>query len=256
VVERDEADRRRLSRRLARRVTGLIRVAPLMRSSRDFHLSVAFDDCPDSACTHGVDLLDRLDARATFYVASGLLGQDSASGRIATAPRLRALQDAGHEIALHGHGHHDLSRLSVAQAVSDIERNVKELRDCLGAPPSPHFAYPYGETTLPLKRALAPILATARGVRSGVNRGAADRMQLFACDLGRHRPTHMSDARARMKQAAKTGGWVILFTHDVRETPSRFGVTPQDLDLLVRQALALGAILRPVGEVWSDLSAE
>ena len=35
--------------------------------------------------------------------------------------------------------------------------NIKSLQDILGQEPSPHFAYPFGETTLPLKRALIPM---------------------------------------------------------------------------------------------------
>ncbi|MBN2758900.1 MAG: polysaccharide deacetylase family protein [Rhodobacteraceae bacterium] len=251
-----ETHRRSLSRRVARRVTGMVRVAPLRRMEAGFHLSIALDDCPDSACTRGVEVLDAHGLRATFYIATGLLGQDGVSGPITTAQRIRALAAEGHEIALHTHDHADLTGLSVADALADIQHNISYLQDILGANPSPHFAYPYGETTLTLKRALLGHVASARGVRAGINRIFADRMQLFACDLGSHRPDYLAAARRLMQSASISGGWVVLFTHDVQPNPSPYGVTPQVLDSLVKEAIALGATPAPIGETWSRLSAE
>ena len=253
MTDDDQAQRRSLSRRVARRLTGMVRVAPLLRSDPRFHLSFAFDDCPDSACTRGVEVLDRFSLRATFYIATGLLGQDSVSGPIAKQSRIRALAQAGHEIALHTHSHSDLTQVPINDAIADIDRNSNVLKDILGVSPSAHFAFPFGETTLPLKRALLPHVTTARGVRGGVNRAFADKMQLFACDLGGHRPDFAAAARRLMQHAANSGGWVILFTHDVAANPSPYGVTPDLLAALLQDAHDLGAELRPVGEVWAQL---
>jgi len=255
MTESDHDQRRSLSRRVARRLTGMVRVAPLLRSDTRFRLSFAFDDCPDSACTRGVQILEQRGLHATFFIATGLLGQNGVSGPITTPSRLRELAARGHEIALHTHAHDDLTHLSVTQAVEDVTRNIKELEDILGAPPSPHFAYPFGETTLSLKRALIPYITTARGVRSGVNKAFADRMQLFACDLGSHRPDYVTAARRMMKHAANSGGWLVMFTHDVAPDPSPYGVTPDILEALLDDAAALGAELRPVRDVWASLSA-
>lgn len=252
--DNDHDQRRTLSRRVARRLTGMVRVAPMLRSDTRFHMSFAFDDCPESACTRGADLLEARSLQATFFIATGLLGQDGVSGPITTAPRLRDLAARGHEIALHTHGHGDLTHLPIAAAVSDIKRNIRELQDILGADPSPHFAYPFGETTLALKRALLPHVTTARGVRGGVNRAFADRMQLFACDLGGHRPDYLAAARRLMRHAANTGGWLVLFTHDIRPDPSPYGISPEVLETLLDEAIALGAGPRPIRDVWAELS--
>lgn len=253
MTDSEDAFRRKLSRRVVRRLTGMVPVAPMMRIETGFQLSIAFDDCPDSACTQGVEILDKYALKGTFYIATSLLGQDGISGPITTPTRLRDIARAGHEIALHTHSHADLSTLSVSNALSDIEFNLNALQDILGADPSRHFAYPYGETSLSLKRALLEHVVTARGVRGGVNRAFADRMQLFACDLGSHRPNFLSTAQRMMQHAARTGGWLVLFTHDVQTTPSPFGITPQGLESLVQDAISLGATPRPVGEIWSHL---
>lgn len=256
MTDDEQAQRRSLSRRVARRLTGMVRVAPMLRMSPGFRLTIAFDDCPDSACTRGVEVLDAHDIRGTFYIATGLLGQDGVSGPITTAPRLRDLAQNGHEIALHTHMHQDMTGFSVAEAVEDLSLNIKSLQDILGQEPSPHFAYPFGETTLSLKRALIPHVTTARGVRGGVNREFSDRMQLFACDLGSHRPDFMASAQRLIHHAADSAGWLILFTHDVNESPSPYGISPQALSQLVQEARDLGAVANTVHEVWAELSSD
>ena len=47
-------------------------------------------------------------------------------------------------------------------------------------------------------------------------------------------------ARAWMDRAAAVNGWVVLYTHDVRETPSDWGCTPLVLERLVTRALESG----------------
>jgi peptidoglycan/xylan/chitin deacetylase (PgdA/CDA1 family) len=233
----------------------MVRVAPVLRISPGFRLTIAFDDCPDSACTRGVEVLDTHGIRGTFYIATGLLGQAGVSGPITAAPRLRELARNGHEIALHTHMHKDLTRVSIAEAIEDLSINIKFLQDILGQEPSPHFAYPFGETTLSLKRALIPHVTTARGVRGGVNRDFSDRMQLFACDLGSHRPDFMATAQRLIHHAADSGGWLVLFTHDVSESPSPYGISPQALSRLVKKARDLGAVSNTVHDVWAELSS-
>ncbi len=238
--------------RLRRRWTAARAVAPMPGGAEEFLLSISFDDVPDSAATLGAETLAEAGVSASWYVASGLLGKTGPSGRILDAARVRELAADGHEIALHGHGHGNLGLLGVTDAVFDIRRNINELSGILGRPPSKHFAYPYGETSVALKRALRSEICSARGIRPRVNGAGQDRLQLGAFELGPD-PATCSRAEAAMAQAARLGGWVILFTHDVAPEPSRYGVTPQVLTHLVEHARALGARILPVGEAYRQL---
>lgn len=244
---------RGLRDRLARKCTALYPVAPLGRHMQDLVLSVAFDDAPLSAATRGADLLARHGARGSYYVATGLLRTTGVSGRILGPGDIRALAASGHEIALHGHAHIDMRRAAPATALADIARNRDTLGQILGTPPSPHFAYPYGETTLSLKRQLIGDIASARGVRGGVNGRWTDGMQLAAFDL---RPEVATVTRAllALTRARRHGGWVIVFTHDVAPDPSPYGVSPAALDSLLAGAARLGARILPVGAAWARLA--
>lgn len=226
--------------KVRRRWTALRTADPIRMAERRFLLTMTFDDVPDSAATIGAEILAERGMRASWYVATGLLGRDSPSGRVLDAARVRELDAAGHEIALHGHGHFNLDRCSGTEALADIARNRAELADILGHPPAPHLAYPYGETNPALKRALCDQVRTARGVRAGINRSGADRLQLCAFDL-RPDPWRLQLAEAALAEAARGGGWVILFTHDVAPDPSRYGIAPDTLRHLLARAADLGA---------------
>lgn len=238
--------------RLGRVLTAHRVIEPLSLRTPDFLLSVSFDDAPVSAASVGGALLEARGLRGTYYIATGLLGSSGISGPIVDAAGVRRLAALGHEIALHSHAHLDLAQMTPGEAVADIYRNIDALSLILGAEPSTHFAYPYGTTTVRLKKMLKGVVPTARGVRFGIAGPEVDRMQMPACEL-RPDPATTRRAREAIRTAAKKGGWVTLFTHDVSSNPSPYGVTPKDLAALVDEALELGARVLPVGQAFAAL---
>ena len=91
-----------------------------------------------------------------------------------------------------------------------------------------------------------------RGVKPGVNRGDVDLNMLKACGLqddngGTHR------AKMALEGLRQQDGWLILFTHDVRENPSPWGMTPTAYAALVNTIDASGAEVVTVGEMVNRL---
>jgi polysaccharide deacetylase family protein (PEP-CTERM system associated) len=71
-------------------------------------------------------LLDEHGIRATFFVLGWVAER---------RPRLvRALSEAGHEVASHGYGHQHLSRLTPEAFREDVVRSLGILQDCTGRP--------------------------------------------------------------------------------------------------------------------------
>jgi peptidoglycan/xylan/chitin deacetylase (PgdA/CDA1 family) len=158
---------------------------------------------------------------------------------------MRALADAGHEVACHTFSHLDCGAAAPEAIAADAERNLATLR-AMGFAPR-HFAWPYGEVSPHAKAVLDGRYGSLRAVHRGLVRQGSDLNQLPAVGIeGDH-----GEALARqwIDRAAAAGGWVILFTHDVRDGHSPYGCSPAALERLAAHARHRGCDIRTVGEV-------
>ncbi|MFI4936720.1 MAG: polysaccharide deacetylase family protein [Caulobacterales bacterium] len=208
-------------------------------------ISFAFDDAPASAVTAGAAILQSRGLRGTFYIAASLAGAASPMGPVADAAAVRRLADAGHEIGCHTFSHLDCGQAGAALAVDDVERNRAALT-AMGAPAPATFAYPYGDVAAPTKRALAGRFALLRALHHGLIAKGADLNQAPA--VGVEGPEGETIAFRWLKRAARRGAWLILYTHDVADTPSPWGCTPGALARLADAAAARGVEVVTVAE--------
>ena len=114
---------------------------------------LTFDDGYEDAATTALPILRRNGARGTFYVSSGFVG----TPRHLTWKEMRALRDAGMEVACHGTMHLDLSTLDRAGQVAEAGGCMRRFAHYLGGAPPQTYAYPAGQynaTTLALMRQL------------------------------------------------------------------------------------------------------
>lgn len=208
-------------------------------------VSFTFDDVPASATLEGARILQAHGARGTFYICAGLFDQDGHMGRYAGEAEIETLAEGGHEIACHTYSHLDCGSETDAAIVADTDRNVSAL-DAMGLAMR-HFAYPYGEVSPHAKRALNGRYGSLRAVHAGLVETGTDLNQLPAVGVeGDH-----GEALARLwiERAVARKAWVILFSHDMSETPSRWGCTPGTLERLVVYARERGCDIRTVGDV-------
>jgi peptidoglycan/xylan/chitin deacetylase (PgdA/CDA1 family) len=102
----------------------------------DARVYLTFDDGPDPAWTPRVlDVLDRADARATFFVI----------GRAARASSalLRRIRTQGHEIGNHTYSHRHPWMMSTAVARGEVRDGAAAIADAIGEPPR-LFRPPFG----------------------------------------------------------------------------------------------------------------
>lgn len=102
---------------------------------------LTFDDGYADAATIALPRLRAAGATATFYVSSGFIG----TPRHLNWKQLRALRDAGMEIACHGTYHLDLTTLDRAGQRREAQHCVETLRRYLGAYRPATYAYPAGK---------------------------------------------------------------------------------------------------------------
>ena len=114
---------------------------------------LTFDDGYEDAATTALPILRANHARGTFYVSSGFVG----TPRHLTWKEMRALRDAGMEVACHGTMHLDLSTLDNAGQHAEAAGCMRRFARYLGGPPPVTYAYPAGQydaTTLAMMREL------------------------------------------------------------------------------------------------------
>jgi peptidoglycan/xylan/chitin deacetylase (PgdA/CDA1 family) len=241
--------------KIKRRLT-LWRVAkPMPTTPRKGIISFTFDDFPKSAAQHGAEAMDMIGASATYYTCTGMAGHTNVMGDIFTADDIAPLIKAGHEIGTHTETHLDCARVDTETMRSEISTNAANLEAIIGKTPEPHFAWPYGETHFSGKSSIGDIVSTARGILPGINRKGSDLMQLRSFELT---PEDWTTDRASkaIEQAARSGGWVTIFTHDVRKDPSAYGTTPAALQRLAKQASDSGADVLNISAAYEKITGE
>ena len=214
---------RQLWRFLARKLPGRV---PL-RGKRAV-ASITFDDVPDNAVTNGAPVLERHDARGTFYVAAGTCGMQDTAWRVADRAQVRALAQAGHEVGCHTARHVNVQSLDEAALTRECDRNRDLLAEICGVTPR-NFCYPFGDVGFRQRRVLGRRFDTCRTIYERHNAGRVDPAMLSAYGL-----FDASLDRARLerlvREAKAQDGWLVFYTHDVADEPTPIGTSPRLLD--------------------------
>ena len=109
---------------------------PAEPAGEPVYMALTFDDGPSPAWTPRLlEGLSRRGARATFFlVGSQIEGREDL---------VRRIRQEGHQIGNHSFGHGDLTDLSAAQALADLDKCSRALERVLG-PGSYWLRPPYG----------------------------------------------------------------------------------------------------------------
>lgn len=214
-------------------------------------VSICFDDFPESAI-NGADILERHNAHGTFYTCFSLLGQDSPSGPIAAIEQVKALHDKGHEIGCHTYDHLNCSFTRTPEIQESCNTNIRAAEE--NGITLKNFAYPQGGMSVPTKRFMTDTYISARSTMPIINRGIADTHALGGVPVYEH--LTLDNIFSRIASVANDGGWLILYSHDVRAEPSQYGVTPQTLEKIVSAIQDKNIPIKTVDRALQDLKQD
>jgi peptidoglycan-N-acetylglucosamine deacetylase len=220
-------------------------------------ISLSFDDARVSQIDVGMDVLSRLNVKATFYVTVNLMRQRLGEWK-------RAVAD-GHEIGNHTLTHpcsgnfswsrnNALEDYTLERIESDTLAASEEIQKLLGVTPTT-FAYPCGQKYVGRGESLksyVPVISkhfvVGRGAFDEIHNDppTMDLAQAFARDMDCRT---FEQIKPQIDAAADEGGWLILLAHDVGE-PYRQTITPQALDELCQYCM------NPAHGLWIDTVAK
>ena len=207
-------------------------------------VSISFDDFPKSVMDKALPLLDKYGWKATFYVAAGLENITNHLGLHYSRIDLTRLRDEGHEIGCHTYHHLNIAELSERRSAEQIQSNEKAMKSLGHHIPVHTFAYPFGETSIVRKKQLANRFASMRGIMPGIHYGKVDLNQIKSVPI--YSGPNMPKTLKFIDSLKDRPGWLTLFTHDIRNTPSEWGCTVEDFEMALDSIYKSGAVVMPI----------
>ena len=230
---------RRLARWFGRRPGRIQATAPI--------ISFTFDDFPRSALSQGGTILREHGFVGTYYTSFGLMGQTIPTGEIFSEKDLAEFARQGHELGCHTFDHYDSWSTAPAEFEASILRNQQRLAQLLPDTCFTSLSYPISWPRPQTKRRQAKYFACARGGGQTFNAGPMDLNYLKAFFIEQTRGD-FAPIRQVIEDNRQARGWLIFATHDVCDSPTRFGCPPGFFARVVACAAESGAAILPVSE--------
>lgn len=225
---------------------------PLSLRTMEATVSFTFDDFPRTAYTNAGAILRAYNGRGTYYTAMGLMETTNELGPHFRVQDLRGLVSDGHELANHTFSHLSCRGISTDAYVKDVCRDSAALADFVVAAAGGNFSYPFGHITIGAKGAIGSRMRSCRGTRGGINGPVADlnalkanRLYSWCFDL--------ETVQRLILETQERGGWLIFYTHDVRDDPSPYGCTPRQFEAVVKHVAERGIRILTIAETLADL---
>ncbi|GJM31926.1 MAG: polysaccharide deacetylase [Saprospiraceae bacterium] len=217
-------------------------------------VSFTFDDVPGCAFTNGGNILAKSGYAGTFYIALSFLDSNDQAFRFSTSQLQQAIQEK-HELGGHTHSHIDLSQTSFSKSVQDIKENQRKLNNLFPELRLENFSYPFGSQTKAIKQFAGQYFKSARGIEPGLNIGKTDLLNLKANRLY-EKSVPLTEVYRQIEEAIQRKAWLIFYTHDVKENPSKYGCSPLYFKSIVEVCNDLGLKVLPVREVLTLIEKE
>lgn len=219
------------------------------------YISFTFDDFPRSAFHAGGDILLRSGLRATYYASLGLMGTESPTGPIFTLDDVKDLLARGDELGCHTFDHCHSLKTSPKLLEDSIIKNKRIIDELVPGTVFQSFSYPLDSPRLFTKLRTGRHFRCCRGGGQTFNEGTTDRnfLKSFFLEHSRNNPGSIKDV---IEKNSLAKGWLIFTTHDISETPTRYGCTPSFFEDIVKWSVNSGARILPVAEALDEICSD
>lgn len=208
-------------------------------------ISFTFDDFPRSALLTGGKILQKHGAVGTYYTSLGLMDKVTSTGQIFAREDLDELTRNQHEIACHTFDHCDSWNTEPADFEASVRRNQQRVVELMPNARFSGLSYPLSWPRPQTKRRIARHYQCARGGGQTFNSGTTDLNYLKAFFIEQSRE-NFDGISGVIDANARANGWLIFATHDVCESPTRYGCTAGLFERVVKHSVQSGAVILPV----------
>jgi peptidoglycan/xylan/chitin deacetylase (PgdA/CDA1 family) len=224
-----------------------------MRNSQPL-VSFTFDDFPRTALLQGGAILRAHGLSGTFFASFGLMEHVEPTGEIFSFDDLGELVRQKHELGCHTFDHCHAWDTTAPDFEASILRNRLATAKYLPGIELKSCSYPISCPSPGIKRRAAKYFECCRGGGQKFNAGIADINHLHAFFIERSRDD-LAAIEQLIESNANQKGWLIFATHDVSDSPTRFGCTPATFERVVACAVQSGARVLPMFEALQLLTS-
>ena len=200
---------------------------------------VAFcvDDIPQNAMTY-LNSVNKFPL--TFFVSGGLEGAVSYDKRMYSLSDLKIFYKKHDciEVSCHSFSHNDIKSCSNEEFIVDCKRNRDFLGNELNLRTKTGFSFPRGRWNLTLLYKLSRQYKYLRTTRKFVLTYFCFRYFLPGIPCYSQQLTYLY--KTLDKYSSRKNIWLVLYTHDICESPSDFGMTPEECNKLIRKLHDMG----------------
>lgn len=186
-------------------------------------VSLNFDDGYWNAYNNALPILENASYKATWYIITNRLGCGFAA--YFCTPQVVNLYNLGHEIGNHTKTHADLTQITPAQAMEEIQGAKQALMD-IGVGPITTFAYPFGAYNDSVKQMVIDSgHIAARTTNNGFNTPTTDPHLLMRKRI--INTTTVDEVKAWIDEAIADQKWLVIAFHQITEDNTQlFNMTP------------------------------
>jgi len=216
-------------------------------SPNEKYVSFTFDDVPSSGFKNGIDVLNNVNLKGTFYVSLGLLDT------VYTKSELDYCFESGHELGCHTFEHKNLETLSKVEIEYQLTQNQKSIKEIGINHFFKNFSFPFGGKSLKSKKIAASRFKTCRGIQQGINIGKVDFNNLQTIRLY-EKSNSIERLEEILDEFNSKGGWLIFYTHDIQENFSKYGCSKEYFTSVVHRCLQKNYKIHTIKEMvdkWS-----
>jgi len=233
---------KQLGIRLHRKSARLINTKPM--------ISFTFDDFPMSAVEAG-NVLKKNNCNGTYYTCVNFMGATADGEPFYDLAALQHLIADGHEIGSHTFEHLNCKLTDTKKLSGDIKLNNTSLQKLIPEYAMKNFAFPFGEFSFQSKKLMNDAFVSSRSTLPGLNTGIIDLNLLKANKLYNHIP--IQTALNLIAENKEKNGWLIFYTHDVKENASPYGCSMSYFEKVLEASIHSGAQIVSVKEALRNI---
>lgn len=189
-------------------------------------VTLTFDDGWESQYTQALPIMQRHNARGTFYLVPNFFN----TPRYMTTDEARQIEQAGNEIGSHTMNHMDLTELSPDAISQELVQSKQVLEAQFG--PIKNFAAPFGGFNYQVTEEIQKSYASDRTTELGFNNSENfNPYKILSQNI--YNTTTVAQISQWLDQAMRDKTWLVLVFHQIDTSGSPYAITPQNFEAVL-----------------------